>query len=128
MPIINLDEVLSDPIFVIYKGQKYEMAEADEEDYLRLARWGELATQKDADALKSIRGEVQEVLKHLLPDFPWGREQLPFPALAAITMSLSSRLGEQMKAVGISGPPPEMGPKGEPIAIQFQPAKVPQVT
>ena len=128
MPIINLDEVLGDPIFVIYKGQKYEMAEADEEDYLRLAKWGEVADKGDIDALKSIRGEVQGVLKHLLPDFPWEQGTLSFPALVVITISLSKRLGEQMKAAGAGDLLPRIGPKGEPVVIQFQPSEVPSLT
>lgn len=128
MPIINLDEVLGDPITVIYKGEKYLMAEADEEDYLRLARWGELADKGDINNLKSIRGEVQGVLKHLLPDFPWEQETLSFPALVVITISLSKRLGEQMKAAGASDLLPKAGPASGPITIPLQPPEAPSLT
>ncbi len=125
MPIINLDEVLGDPISIVYKSKTYAMAEADEEDYLRLARWGELATQKDENALASIRGEVQGVLKKLLPDFPWEQEKLPFPALAVIVTSLSSRLGEQMKAAGVSPAPPT--PAGSPVVVMLEPPVLPKL-
>ena len=128
MPIINLDEILGETVYIVYKGQKYEMAEADEEDFLRLGKWGELADKKDADALKTIRSEVQDVLKRLLPDFPWEQERLPFPALVALVISLSGRLGEQMKAAGAGELLPKARPTSRPVEIPLQPPELPSLT
>ena len=128
MPIINLDEVLGEPITIVYKNKQYLMAEADEEDFLNLAKWGELADQKDTDALKGMRSKVQVVLERLLPDFPWKEERLPFPALVALIINLSKRLGEQMEAAGARELLPKATPSGGPVEIPLRLPELPSLT
>ena len=132
MPIINLDEILGEPVKIVFGGKEYQMQEPDELDFLRMTKWGALADMQDLEKLGDFKDEMQGVLKRLLPDFPWDKHSLPFTAIALLITQMAERLGNQTRAAGLKGffpekPPETKLPETGEITIPLQPVELPDL-
>ena len=103
--LINIDEMVGDPIMVQIDGVQYPVKDLSTTEYLQMLKMSREAEKSENKTEANNQAMIEQV-RVLLPTYPWTEKPMKILAVMAIIQVVTDEMGEAMAGRMFNKPTP----------------------